>query len=529
MTESGPTKRFVKSSLIYAIGDVLTKSTRVILIPFYLSFLTPSEIGLLAVLQAMMMASLSLLAFGLGAGVRRFYLERGESGDRYVSSAWWGRWLVALPAYVVVLLLGLIYSRFGPGHISYWLIGLAVTTGFMRAGVNIIESWFVIREEPVKFRTFSLVQFGLCTLLIVVLVAVFRLGVTGAILGEFLCYVIWTIVSAVFMLRAGSPSLGLVHWGEAWRYCMPVVWYVFFLWGLTSFDRLILNQFEPMNRIGIYDVGYQLAAFLSIGINAMRSAWTPHYYRDPSSDEGRRRFSNLASIYFFVIFYFALIGCLLAPEGFWLIELLSRHSYADAMAVFRIVVLGQVCLAVYVALNQPLMYHHRTGVLAVLTGVGLGINILFNYVLIGELGMGIWGAAWATVIAYAATALMSILAVRTFCPMPWEPKSAAFFLAVGGGLTIAGCCWVRAAWDVSLLPRIGLIAAFPLLTLIRVDRQAVGRWQWTSRFHWSDLHRLRMVRVDSVKEVVGEADERPLEPKTTNEPLDTTSFVKLPH
>ena len=81
--------RFFRSSLIYAFGDLLTKGARIVLIPYYMASLTKAEIGLWSVLQVAVLATWTLLAFGFGAAIQRFYHDYKDRGDAFVASLWW--------------------------------------------------------------------------------------------------------------------------------------------------------------------------------------------------------------------------------------------------------------------------------------------------------------------------------------------------------------------------------------------------------------------------------------------------------
>ena len=48
--------RFLRFSVIYALGDFLTKGAQIVLLPFYISVLTQAEVGTLAVLTTLVLA-----------------------------------------------------------------------------------------------------------------------------------------------------------------------------------------------------------------------------------------------------------------------------------------------------------------------------------------------------------------------------------------------------------------------------------------------------------------------------------------
>ena len=105
--------RFFRSTLIYAVGDLLTKGARIVLIPYYIHSLTKDEIGLWAVLQVVVLATWTLLAFGFGAAIQRFYNDYEDRGDQFVSSLWWSRMMLSL---LPAIALGPAFSSSGHHH-----------------------------------------------------------------------------------------------------------------------------------------------------------------------------------------------------------------------------------------------------------------------------------------------------------------------------------------------------------------------------------------------------------------------------
>lgn len=463
-------RKFILNSVIYALGDMLTKSARVILLPYYISVLTLGEYGVLAILLAIQVACFSLLSLGLGFSIKRFYFDYESKGNVYSSTVWWGRMLLALPLFAILLVGAWVFDQSSSSPITFELLALAICAGFFKGGLNLVESWFVIREEPVKYRAFTFLQFLTSTLLIIYFVSFQEMGVKGALLGEVISQVLWAVVSAVIMTRAAIPKFSQINWKESLQYCLPGVPHVFFMWGLTAADRVILSYYVPYDEIGVYDVGYLLATFMSIAIMAMRSAWLPGYFRDAQSEAGKKKFSSTAIMYFFVIFFAALGGALFAPEG---VAIMARNSAAGAVAIFRVVVIGLAFFAVFVAFNQPLFYERRVAIISLISGFGLITNIIANVLLIPK--FGIMGAAISTIMAYVVIAILVLTVVHREYPIHWNYGFVSWLGLVALGLGIVGSILSTQGDLVSILLRIVILAAYPLLTLLKVDRDDSNR------------------------------------------------------
>lgn len=479
--------RFLRFSLIYGIGDLLAKGARIILLPFYISVLTAAEIGELAVLQAISFCAWTLLGFGLHIAVQKFYVEYESDGDTLASSLWLARLIGGLPFYALAMLLGWGFYHVSGAAIPLYLIFVAVTAGYLRGGINVVEFWLNIREEPVAYRAFTLGQFLLTTILIIYFVAERGWGVAGVVLGELTSYSLFVIFSAIALFRRAMPRLGIVNWREVFQFCLPVLPHVFFMGCLISVDRLILEQLAvPRSEIGIYQIGFLLGSSLSIIVNSMRAAWLPAYFRNAKSADSHRQFGKMASVYFVATFFTALCGIYFAPEIVAIVSIFgssATESYTQSAQVMQFILLGFVSMAVFLAVNQPLFFHRKTGILSMISCTGLLVSVGVNFAIIPLLG--IWGAVAANISAYAVMALTTLLVTRKIYNIEWETQEMLQATAVF--LTFCVIAWLLPLETIIWLIPLKLIALvmFGALVLFRVKVSSGSPVTLQSRFTWS--------------------------------------------
>ena len=464
--------KFLRFSLIYALGDLLTKGAQIVLLPFYISVLTQSEVGTLAVLTTLTLAMWHLTSLGLGFAIRRFYHDQpDQQQDQFVFTLWVARILAGLPILTMAIVVTWLGHSSTGTSIPLNLIWMALLTGFLRGGLNLIEAWMVIREQPVHYRTFTFLQFLSTTALIIYLITVVDLGVTGAILGELISLAAWTLISAVLLLRRSIPQLASVHWKDIITYCMPTLPHVFFMWGLSVIDRIMLDLHSvPLSDIGVYDTGYKLASFLSIVIMSMRAAWLPNYFKTARDEGANAKYVKMAMLFTSIVFFAGLAGVLFAPEGISLISVFAKGQYGAAMPVFRIVVIGQMAFGFFVICNQPLFYDRKVLAIAAASGIGLAVNVLANLLLIPQLG--IMGSAWSTLISYLTIAGVMFLIVTKTHQFQWPLHQLLYTTLLVVFLGGVGCLLPMNLWGWSLVIKSALLIAFPLLLIfeIRVSR-----------------------------------------------------------
>ncbi|MFK7769249.1 MAG: polysaccharide biosynthesis C-terminal domain-containing protein [Mariniblastus sp.] len=458
---------FLGSSLIYALGDLLTKGARIVLIPYYIAVFTKPEMGEWGILQAISIASFTLLTFGLGFATRRFHNQYGENGDSLVTTFWVGRMLAGLPLFGLLLLAGYGLQQWSSNPISFGLIACAITTGFLRGGTNIVESWLNIREEPFKYRAFTFLQFLTTTLLVIYLVSWCKWGLFGAIIGETISFAGWTVISGVLLFRRSLPTIAGFNWREIGFYCWPTLPHAFFMWAVMSADRLMLQEYVTKSELGVYEIGYSLAGFLSIVIMGIRAAWMPRYFRTADEPDAGQQYGKFATIYFYLILFTATAGILFIPELLSLIKMGTGKDYTDSIHVFRVVLVGIVALSGFMAFNQPLLYQRRTGLIAMASGFGFAVNIGCNLCLIPQLG--IMGSAIATVITYVCMATTMFVLVSFQKEIHWQTRTNGLILLLSAAIACSVLFLPSQIWDWTFIVRLSLMLAFPLLTLFKFE------------------------------------------------------------
>lgn len=471
--------RLFRSSLIYALGDLLTKGARVVLIPYYMASLTKDEIGLWAVLQVAVLATWTLLAFGFGAAIHRFYGDYEDRGDAFVASLWWSRMALALLPVAGIAGIGYLYATQFSESMTVPLILMAVAAGYFRASMSLTEQWFIIQEKPAAYRTFTFLQFLTTTLLNILFISGFGWGVTGAIGAELISCMVWCVVSAGLFARAAKTEKGLIRWSEIFSYCLPALPHVFFMWGMSGVDRVILDRYVSTDQIGEYHIGYLLASVVSILAMAMKSAWMPSFFKDSNTVNQRAQFGKTATLFFYVVIFCVLGGFLFADEIVALFAVFSSSRFDLAADVLRIMVIANAGLAIFIGLNQPLFYERRIGLLAAISGSGLVINVALNIMLIPFLG--VFGAAWATLVTYLAIAAAILVTVSQLYGIRCERSKIFLFFAVAVvvGL-LAAVLPVQPLW-LAWAAKLALLVVFLLATLFKFESGDSG-WRLSLRF-----------------------------------------------
>jgi len=480
--------QFFRSSLIYAVGDLLTKGARIVLIPYYIVCLSKAEIGQWSVLQAIIIATWTLLALGMGAAVQRFYHDHEDDADAFTTSLWFARLGISTVPAIALAGAGYIYADRFSDTLTVSLVMMAVAAGYFRASLNVTEQWFIIRQKPTAYRTFTFCQFLTTTLLTILFITGMNWGVAGAIGAELVSCFAWTVISGCLLARNARPRRNLIRWNELFFYCLPALPHMFFMWGMSGLDRLLLERSVPGDDLGEYQIGYLLASVVSIGAMAMRSAWLPTFFKNSNTVSQRAQFGKTSTLFFYVVIFSTLATFVFADEIVGVFALASPGEFGLAADILRVVVAGNMGLSIFIGFNQPLFYERRIGVLASISGAGLLLNLMLNIYFIPRLG--VFGAAIATVVTYLVIAVCLMVVIRNLYQVRWEHWKLISF---GGVACVAAAVsmWVP---EESLLMGLALksllLLVYVIATLIEFKSSAGGQGgSWQLRIEGLNGHR----------------------------------------
>ncbi len=450
-------------AVVYAAGSLLSKGAKFLLIPIYVRFLTQAEVGMLVFLEALIVALSRVLSGGLAQAVKRFYIDYDDprEADAFTASVWWASLGLALVGGA-----GLYGAVQAQGHVLSAQVlprylALAVIAAALQGNFNVPLHRYIVRKEPLRHGLFTLFQFLTTTGLILFFVVRRGWGLDGVLWGYILGYGVWTLVAGAVIM---APARFRVRWGrmrEVFAYALPALPHALFTWGISFADRVILERFVSLEALGIYGIGYQLASVLPVFSLALGNAWLARFFRSASSGEGPRRYARTLTRVYWAVVFLMLGAVAYAPEA---IALVTTPAYAESATILRIVVLGLVFHGVYQMLLLPLFYTKDTRLVSLATGTAFAANVALNLLLVPTLG--IYAAAWATLVAYGVATLIAYASVQHTYPVSLEWKRLAYATCVAAGVGAGLLSLPNALALAPMAAKLLVLAVFPLALVV---------------------------------------------------------------
>lgn len=428
--------KLTRDTFNYGVGQVLPKVIGFLLIPLYTVYLTPTEFGiadLAATTGAFMMVVMRLSVPG---AITRFYIEyRGSSSEQdYITSIYW----VVLG---VSIFFGLFFLVVGYGWLDILVPGLPYAPFFLVVVLSsLLGSNSEVQRRLLQARQLSgymsrlNVAIALITIsLSVVLVVWLKMGALGVVLATCIATAIF-FMQAQFYLRRDLNG----HWNKEMvreSFNFSIVFFPYHVYGHFAplVTKSILSNFASLSAVGVLAIANKFTQPLNVAVNALGSAFTPHYLELRSKDD-KSSMEKLGvlikQIWFGGCIFF--VGFFIFSD--WLLLAIATNQYADAGNLMKLLALGFLPQLFYILFVQELFFRKENKIMLMINLLGISLSLLLSWLLVGKLAA--IGAAIAIVTPSFVGALFTFTIV--FKKLPFNPRLAFFVFAFVFSLILAG-------------------------------------------------------------------------------------------
>jgi O-antigen/teichoic acid export membrane protein len=499
-------RRLTGHSLVYGSADVVSQIVNLLLTPLYITFLTPRDFGVLAVLTLFACVAKIVFRMGLEAGFFRIHYDlpneeqrRRLAGTVVLFSAGCGALLFVAIVLGAPLVVRLLFEDRTPELAGY--IVLVAADIYVGTFLFVPLSLLRIQNRPGRFASLTATRNVLNTALKVALVVKGH-GIAGVLWADLIATTVLALALAPVLWHSARATFERRFLRAVLAFGLPKAPHGILVQLLNLADRRILSRFHGLEATGFYDKAYGLGAGVKFVLSPFETAWQPFVYSHSSRPDGPRLFARLAT---YIWAAFLAVGLSVAVFGreLLIVFTFTNPAFWVAAPVVPIVTLAYLLHGAFLLTSIGIGISKRARYYPVITASAAAVNLAGNLLLIPRWGM--YGAAWSTVAAYALMALLGLWFSQRLYPIPFEtgrvarlsaaalasfllmrfappPNLAALALAAGGPRAE----FLLHAAPPLLLPtiaaKLALLAVFPALVValgvVRPEEwQRLQRWR----------------------------------------------------
>ena len=408
---------FFKSLSIYSTTSIINAGIPFLLLPILTHYLTIEEYGLLAIIQVFITFTIPFISINIQSTLQLEYhhLDKEEF-------ALWVSSILVIPI-MMLMIIGIAFilleSLIGNLlNVSLFWILMIPLISFFQVIPQTILSIYRISEKVINYAKYQLLLTCLNFLLTLGFVILFQLTWKGRLLAILFTYLIFTGIGIYLLIKMKLIVLKInrEYFFAALKIGIPLILHVVSAALFMMSDRLFISYYLGNEALGIYSVGAQVAMLAMIVQQSFNQAWVPYLFKNLKTG----LFENKIKI--IKISYAAILFFIFLPFIIEFITPLLFHFFIDEKFIVSIqyvfwIALGYSLLGMYKVVTNYIFYEKKVKILSFMTFFSLLVNLVLNYILIGQYGA--IGVAYGTAITIAVFFILAFIIANYIHPMPW--------------------------------------------------------------------------------------------------------------
>ncbi|MFC2034057.1 oligosaccharide flippase family protein [Chloroflexota bacterium] len=466
-----------KNSFIYGISTILPQFISLFLLPVYTRYLTPSDFGILAMLDAIAIPMTIFLALRLNTAIIRFFFDyTGDERKSYLGTIFLFLMVYALLICSLLIFFGkpLFENIFNSEVLFYPFVVWQIIISFLGLAWVILSSLLIAEQQAGKRMVLSLVSTSLNIGLILYFIIVQGLGVKGYITAVLITNSLMFFVYLGILYKKISLKLSWPKLKESLIFCIPLLPNALISYVLTFTDRWFLLRYYGLVEVGLYSIAIYFMRLIGYSYSAVGQAWTPIFFQGAGENENQAKLLLTRTVTFWAAGggFITLMLALFSRE---VLLLMTTAEFHPAYTVVPILTFNGLVMGIRFFPRYGILFIKKTKAILMITSVATGTNVIANFLLVPQ--YGIFGAAYATLIANLAALAITWLVMQKYYPVRFEYVKLAAILGMVALLSVFVNFAAREILYIDIPLKIGVLVVYSLgiLYLRIIDKNQLAK------------------------------------------------------
>ncbi|HEY9166105.1 MAG TPA: polysaccharide biosynthesis C-terminal domain-containing protein [Candidatus Kryptonia bacterium] len=408
---------------VYGVSTIIGRFLNFLLVPFYTNVLSTSQYGIVATVYSYIAFMNIIYIYGMESAYFKYASTREIGNDREIFTT----------PFISVFITSVIFSSIlfaASIHLAPLIqvpVQFADTIRYS-AIILILDSMSVVPfaalrlQRKVKlFASVKVINIVVNVASNVVLLVKFHAGIEGIFISGVIASGVTLILLSPTILRMFAPKYNLELFRALLKFGLPYIPAGLAAMMVQVIDRPILLALTNESTVGIYQANYRLGILMMLIVSMYDYAWRPFFLTHANDPNAKDLFSRILT-YFTLFSSIVVLLVTLYIDDLVKFRVFGRFiinpAYWSGLGIVPIVLIGYLFNGIYVNLMAGIYIEKKTAHLPYITGIGAAINVIANLLLIPKFGM--FGAAWATFLAYGGMAIAIYIVSQKFYPVQYE-------------------------------------------------------------------------------------------------------------
>lgn len=410
--------KLIRNSFVYTSSSIITNAIPFLLLPVLTRYLTPTDYGIVATFEVLLAITLVFVNLNMNGavGVNFFQIDKQEL-EIYIGNAVFILFTSFLLTFCIIFAVKTPFSNLIKLPQS-WL-PIIVVIALSQSVFTMALTLWQVEQKPLPYGIFQISQAVLNVTLSLILVVVLNWRWQGRLLGIIIASIIFGFIGlfVIYTRKYIKLTFNKAYIKDALFFGIPLIPHALGGWVRASIDRFFINSMVNVAETGIYTVGYQVGMMIGLLATSFNQAWSPFLFEKLKENNSavKIRIVKFTYLYDAGIIVLALALSLVAP---WFLELFVSKNYHSAYKYVFWIAMGYAANGMYFMVVNYIFYAKKTYILAWITFISAGINVILNYFLIKA--NGAIGAAQAMTVSFFVNFILTWILSAKVYNMPWR-------------------------------------------------------------------------------------------------------------
>lgn len=405
--------KFIKSTGIYFIGNVLSKIVVFLLLPIYTSYIPPEAMGLYDTGVTVITLFASVLFLDIGSVILKFSLEK-ECDNESVPIT--NGSLIFIPSCAIYFILVTVCSFF----FHYEYLGWIIVYGFTYAFNNAVGYVARALHHNTDYAVAGVIQ----TVLMVAINIVLLVGIGVDYKSLYISFAVSSLIASIYLIFRvhiikflDKSFIDKIKFSEMFRFALPLCVNSVAFWLLSSSGRIIITYILGPSATGYLSIGNKFTQILYLVSNCVHLTWQEVAFTHDNSGESEKGFYSKIFVIYYKIVMFCVAGLILAIKlGLFIFPGFIDSSYGLSINLIPTALIGTGLAIVSQFLGTIFSSLKKTTVifLSTLAGAVTTVSTTFLFIWIG---CGPASANYSFISGYVVAITVRLILLRKYIGM----------------------------------------------------------------------------------------------------------------
>lgn len=372
-------KRFIKTSITYFFGNILSKLIVLFLIPIYTYTFSPDEFGEYGLITSLLALFTPIIFFQIWDGVFRFTFDYEFDSDKRIVIS---NGLIMF--FISLVVFSIIYFNLSNLHNFYFFMVFIYSIC-----IGLQYLYGVVARSFLDNKTF--VFSGLFNTLVnftsvLIMIFKFDIGIESLFVSSSLGIIAQIIIIEIkygLISKFRINHFNIIIFRKLVLFSFPISLYTLSLWLLNGFTQFFISKYLGSYYNGLFSIANRFSSILLLLIGVVQFSWSEFAFLSTNNKEKKYNYDNFFNQFIRLLFYFSGFIILIIKVAF---PYMVNNSFLESLNIIPIVIIGTSLSSLSGLLGTILLSIKKSSYLFPTTAISGIFNVALCYILLNSFG-----------------------------------------------------------------------------------------------------------------------------------------------